>query len=176
MNAHSRAVAPFREANAELKMHRAEPPEGHHNNAPDSDISSCDDEVTPLARRDNGRGGGRRDASSGSGSGSGRGIVGSGGGRGGGQGDVAGALPRRNGRPPPRRRRRHRAAAGQRAEDLKTYDPKDIGECMAKWRAVRLGKKGRFRNGDSVHAISFSDTVFGRCLASSLLLCCRCIM
>ena len=30
-----------------------------------------------------------------------------------------------------RPRRRHRSATSHRAEDLKTYDPKDIGECLA---------------------------------------------
>lgn len=35
-----------------------------------------------------------------------------------------------------RPRRRHRAATGHRAEDLKTYDPKDIGECLVCCRRV----------------------------------------
>lgn len=35
-----------------------------------------------------------------------------------------------------RPRRRHRAATGHRAEDLKTYDPKAIGECLVRCHRV----------------------------------------
>jgi len=97
-------------------MHRAAPSQGHHDYS-DSDGSSMDDGPTPRGRRGNVGGGNGVGARGGGGRGRGEG----------GGGDDAGALRSSLRRP----RRRQRAATGQRAEDLKTYDPKAIGECLA---------------------------------------------
>lgn len=97
-------------------MRREAPSQGHH------DFSDSDGSVHDGPPR------GRRGIDGGIGDGveGGRGG-GGGGGRGEGRGgDDAGAFRSSMRR---RTRRRQRAAAGQRAEDLKTYDPKAIGEC-----------------------------------------------
>lgn len=95
-------------------MHRADP--SHGDGCSDDDSSL--DEATPIGRRGTDGGGG------GGGGGARSTHQGSGAARGGHRHDAR-MIQRRVRRP----RRRHRAAAGQRAEDLKTYDPKAIGEC-----------------------------------------------